>query len=352
MFTASSRQILELLHSGELQIGGANTRAADQNCDTLGSRTHLPILLGFAAIYIIWGSTYLGIRYAVETIPPFFMMGIRHLVAGTLVFAWARTHGAPAPTRKQWRFAVVAGLLLFLGGHGLLAWAEQRVASGLAALLCATLPLWTILVSAWDGSERRLNSKVWAGLGFGFAGVALLIGPDALSQHLNVIGAIAALGSALAWAIGTSYSRRAALPESKILSAAMQMIAGGSTLMIAGAIAGETGSIHLSTLTAKSVLALAYLIVFGSIIAFTVYTWLVSVSNPTMLSTYAYVNPVVAVFLGWMFAGETITPRTIAATMVILGGVLLVTRAKSQPRVDRRPVQSIASDEMCEAAGD
>jgi drug/metabolite transporter (DMT)-like permease len=352
MLSENPQQVLQLLRSGNaLEIGGQVERDRGGGTSS-SSKTTLAVVLGFAAIYLIWGSTYLGIRYAVETIPPLLMMGVRHTVAGVLVYIWARRRGATAPTRKQWGYATVAGLLLFLGGHGTLAWAEQRVASGLAALLCATLPLWTVLISRVDGSERKLGGKAWAGLGLGFAGVALLIGPDALAQHLNLLAAGVVLSSALLWAIGTSYSRRVALPESKVLSAAMQMICGGSILLVAGAIAGETGRIHAANITVRSVLALGYLIIFGSVIAFTVYTWLVSVSSPSMLSTYAYVNPVVAVFLGWSLAGEGLGVRTIAATAIILAGVGLVTRARGSAPAKAQAVVRLGRDELCEAAGD
>jgi len=323
MVVDQSAQILALIRSGEVtEIGGAITADAQPARAKLPSRTQL--VLGFAAIYLIWGSTYLGIRYAVETIPPLLMMGIRHFTAGLLVFAWARSRGAPIPQIKQWWWALIASALLFLGGHGVLAWAEQKIPSGLAALLCASLPLWTVLLARLDATEGKLGIKPWAGIVLGFGGVALLIGPDALNQHLNWLAAAGALSSALLWALGTSYTRQANLPASKILSAAMQMICGGALLLIASLLSGEGARIHLHDLTVRSLLSLAYLIVFGSIVAFTVYTWLVSVSSPSMLSTYAYVNPVIAVLLGWALAHETLGLRMIVATMVIVAGVFLV----------------------------
>jgi drug/metabolite transporter (DMT)-like permease len=296
-------------------------------------RTRLPLQLGlgFAAIYLIWGSTYLGIRYAVETIPPLFMMATRHFIAGVLVFAWARARGVPAPSRRQWAGAAVAAALLFLGGHGVLAWGEQKVPSGLAALLCATLPLWTVLLARLDGSEPRLGWKACAGTFLGFAGVALLIGPDAFSQRLEWTAAVAVLSSALFWAVGTSYTRRALLPSSKMLSAAMQMICGGLWLLVVGLLLGEASRIQVHQLTARSLLSLGYLIVFGSIVAFTVYTWLVSASSPSMLATYAYVNPVIAVVLGWALAGEALNLRIGLATLVIVCGVILVSTRSRQP---------------------
>lgn len=320
-------QILALLRSGyKVEIGGVAAPSAKAEHPALPSRT--AVALGFAAIYLIWGSTYLGIRYAVETIPPLLMMGIRHSVGGALVYAWVRRRGTPAPQLRQWGYATIAGALLFLGGHGTLAWAEEKVPSGLAALLCATLPLWTVLLARVDGTERRLGIRAWGGLLLGFAGVSLLIGPAAVRQHSNLLASGTVLSSALLWAIGTSYSRRAQMPSSPVLSAAMQMMAGGALLLISGTLAGEASRVHAATLTARSVFSLAYLIVFGSTIAFTVYTWLVQVSSPSMLSTYAYVNPVVAVFIGWALAGETLGVRTVAATGIILAGVALVSRKR------------------------
>jgi drug/metabolite transporter (DMT)-like permease len=334
MFVDQKAQILALIRNGQvIEIGGPTLAHSE--------RPRLPstaqLVMGFAAIYLIWGSTYLGIRYAVETIPPFLMMGIRHSVAGVLVFAWARSRGASAPTPKQWLWAAIAGALLFLGGHGVLAWAEQKVPSGLAALLCATLPLWTVLLARVDATERRLGAKAWAGTLLGFGGVALLIGPDALRQRLDLLAAAGVLSSALLWAVGTSYTRRVQLPSSKLVSAAMQMICGGILLLVAGLLSGEAGRTHIHNISARSVFSLAYLIGFGSIVAFTVYTWLVSVSSPSMVSTYAYVNPVIAVFLGWALANEALGVRTLIATVVIVAGVILVsTRRKQAAIVEKR----------------
>jgi len=279
------------------------------------------------------------------------MMGVRHSVAGLLVYTWARRSGVAAPEPRQWRFAVIAGAMLFLGGHGLLAWAEQKVPSGLAALMCATLPLWTVLLARVDGTERSLGFKAWVGVLLGFAGVAVLIGPGALGEHLNLLAAVGAMASALVWVIGTAYTRRVNMPSSKILSAAMQMISGGALLLIVSLFSGEARHFQIASLTVRSVLSLAYLIVFGSIVAFTVYTWLVSVSSPSMVSTYAYVNPVIAVFLGWALAGEALGARTIAATAIIVVGVVLVTTRRKQPVIERNR-RSIPGNEAWEAAGD
>ena len=341
-------KVRAVLHSCPVEIGGAATSPSSV-------RRHparLNVIFGFLAIYLIWGSTYLGIRYAVESIPPLIMMGVRHLLAGVVVFSWTRARGTPAPRLRQWGYALIAGALLFLGGHGTLAWAEQKVPSGSAALLCATLPLWTVLLSRVDGSERKLGPKAWAGLLLGFAGVALLIGPDGLRAHLDLLAAGVVISSALLWAIGTSYSRSVKMSSSTVLSAAMQMMSGGATLLVAGVLTGEAGRVHLSTLTLRSVLALAYLVVFGSIIAFTVYTWLVSVSSPSRVSTYAYVNPVVAVLIGWLVAGEAVGVRTFAATAIILGGVALVSTGREQLAAKERGPQSPNLQRVWEPAGD
>jgi len=249
----------------------------------------------------------------------------------------------------QWAYATVTGALLFLGGHGTIAWAEQRIPSGLTALLCATLPLWTVLLAS--RSEGKLGAKVWTGLLLGFGGVALLIGPDAISsgRRLDLLAAAAALSGSFLWAAGTIYSKRVKLPASSVLSAAMQMVAGGATLLIASLLAGEASALNVAAVTEKSVFALAYLIVFGSIIAFTVFTWLLTVSSSSQVSTFAYVNPVVAVFLGWALADERIGIRTIAATAIILASVALVSR---RGKVQEAPREIKELEEVSEAAGD
>ena len=317
MRTSNAVAIRMALRNGEVMEIGEVSQAKARN-------SRFEVLAGFAAIYLIWGSTYLGIRYAVETIPPLLMMGIRHTTAGLLVYAWARSRGAVAPQLRHWRYAATAGLFLFVAGHGVLAWAEQKSPSGLAALLCATLPLWTVLVARLKGAEQKISGKAWAGLILGFAGVGVLIGPGALRAHgaLSLLGIAAAISSALAWAVGTIYSKSVQMSSSTVLTAAMQMVAGGVLLLVAAFASGET--MHVAAFSLRSLLALAYLIVFGSIIAFTVFTWLLTVASPSRVSTYAYVNPVVAVLLGWVLAGEAVGWNTWVATIVIMAGVALV----------------------------
>jgi drug/metabolite transporter (DMT)-like permease len=354
MFTEQPLQIMAKIRSGEVaEIGGASrtpVRTRDQRGRRIGDHTvpgHPPnhqvavvhVALAFAAIYLIWGSTYLAIRYAVEAIPPLLMMGIRHFTAGTLLYAWVRMRGTPAPLRIHWKAAAVAGAIFFLGGHGTLAWAEQRVPSGLAALLNATLPLWIVLLTMWTGNRRVLTRKVLIGLLLGFAGVGVLIGPAALhgNSGFSLFFALVVLAGALLWAIGTIYTQRVRLPESASLSAAMQMMTGGLSLFAASLVFGER--IHITQVTTRAAASLGYLIVFGSLIAFSAFTWLHKVAPAARISTYAYVNPVVAVFLGWMLAGEFIGARTIAATAIILAGVALVNRGRVEaPKaIEKRP---------------
>ena len=305
-------------------------RSIPVKADTKSSRTPkvstATLIAAFVSICVIWGSTYLAIRYAVETIPPLLMMGIRHLSAGSLLYAWARMRGTAPPLRVHWKGAAVIGAVLFLGSHGSLAWAEQRVPSGLAALLSATLPLWIVLMTRMTARGSRLKGFVIAGLVLGFVGVAILMGPAAFHSNssLRMLPALAVLFGAACWAAGTIYSQRAALPSSSLLSSAMQMMCGGAVLMLVASLAGETSRMHLSAMSMRSALSLGYLIVFGSIIAFTAFTWLHKHVSATRNSTFAYVNPLVAVLLGWALAGENVGTRTILAMITILASVALV----------------------------
>jgi drug/metabolite transporter (DMT)-like permease len=329
------QEIRALLRSGEpIEIGGRSksSLASTRTPSTTG------LVAAFAAVYLIWGSTYLAIRYAVETVPPLLMMGIRHLTAGTLLYTWARWRGTPAPRLREWFYPAVIGTLLFLGGHGSLAWAEQRVPSGIAALLVATLPMWIVVLARMWGTERHLGRSSLAGLVLGFIGVLVLFGPDALRHNgeLNLVGAAAVLFGTFVWAAGTIWMRNVKMPESPLLSSSMQMLAGGASLVITATIAGETRGFHFSNVSAISWLSLAYLIVFGSIIAFTAYTWLHMVAPPSRVATYAYVNPVVAVLLGWALASETTGVFTWIAMLVILAGVALVNASHKE---EHRPAQ-------------
>ena len=285
-----------------------------------------------AAVYLIWGSTYLAIRFAIETIPPFLMSGTRFIVAGGTMYAVLRLSGAERPTARQWLGAVLVGALLLLGGNGGVVWAEQHVPSGLAALLIATEPLWVVLVDwARPGGARPTRAE-GLGLMVGFAGAALLISPAELiggRYEVDPVGAAVLILASVSWAIGSVCSRYMPAPASPILGTAMKLIAGGLLLAALGVASGETGRLDLSAVSTKSVAALLYLTVFGAIVAFTAYIWLLKNTSLAMASTYAYVNPAVAVFLGWLIADEPVTPRTVLAATVIVGGVLIITTSRA-----------------------
>jgi drug/metabolite transporter (DMT)-like permease len=301
------------------------------------------LVIAFAAIYVVWGSTYLAILFAIETLPPFLMASARFLIAGALVYAWARLHGRAArPTREQWRATAVVGVLLLLGGNGLVVWAETRVPSGVTALLIGMLPCWMVLFDWLRPRGVRPGPQIVLGLVLGLAGLVWLIGPDSLmgGGRVDLLGALALLVAEVSWAAGSIYSRHAPLPPAPFLSTAMQMLAGGVALLIASIALGEPWHMDPFGFSLRSILAWVYLIVFGSIVAYSAYVWLVRVSTPARVSTYAYVNPVIAVFLGWLLADEALTARMLIAAAVIVGGVVLITLAPARaarPAVSAEP---------------
>jgi drug/metabolite transporter (DMT)-like permease len=293
------------------------------------------LVAAFAAVYVLWGSTYLAIRFGVETIPPFLMAGTRHLAAGLLLFAWTRWSGEPRPDARHWRTGFFVGGLMLLGGNGLVTWAERRVPSGLAALIVASVPLWMTLL---DGLHKRVRPPlpVAGGILVGLAGLVVLVAPGhfAGNGRVDLLGAGALLLAALCWASGSLYSRHARLPKSVLTSTAIQMIGGGTLLWLVGLAGGEGSRLHLAAVSPRSLLSLAYLIVFGSLVGFSAYVWLLRATTPARVSTYAYVNPLVAVLLGWLFAGEAVTPRIVLATIAIVGSVALIIRfggARARP---------------------
>lgn len=294
----------------------------------------LHVALAMGAVYIIWGSTYLAIRFAIETIPPFLMAGARYVTAGILLYAWSRLRGAPRPTAAQWRSAVLIGAFLLLVGNGGVVWAEQRLSSGLAALLISTEPLWIVLLVWMRSRKERPNRQTVAGLVLGVIGLILLVKPSP-TGGVDLIGAGAILIASLSWAWGSLYGQRADLPESPLLATAMQMLGGGALQLGTAVLLGEPARFSLAAVSTKSVVSLAYLVVFGAIIAFTAYSWLLRVAPPVLVSTYAYVNPVVAVFLGWAFASEPLTAGTLGAAGVILTGVALITLAQGRRAAKR-----------------
>jgi len=295
------------------------------------------IVLAFAAVYLIWGSTYLAIRFAVETLPPFLMGGVRYGSAGILMYAWLRARGAPKPTATQWRAAAVVGAFMLLGGNGLVNWSEQYVPSGMAALIVGTVPIWFVTF-AWLGPDREApNAPEIAGIVFGLAGVGLLmsgslddVGIDGASARQVLWGIGALTLATISWAFGSLYSRRAPLVRPTILSTAMMMVTGGGLLFAAGVVLGEPGEFDLEAVSARSLASLAYLIVFGSIIAFSCFVWLFQVVRPALAGTYAYVNPIVAVLLGWAFAGEAITREMAFGAILIVGAVVIAERGRAK----------------------
>jgi drug/metabolite transporter (DMT)-like permease len=289
------------------------------------------VLLAFGATYFVWGSTFLAIRFAVQTLPPLLTMGTRHLTAGGLLFAWLRVRGHVRPEWRLWRPAFYAGACCFLGCHGLLAWAEMRIDSGLAALLSSTLPIWMVLLAPLYGQESELNPRVLMGIALGFAGVGVLIPMDFRGHQAEGLRALAVVAAEMLWAVGAIYSRGVKSKTPPTTFAAMQMVCGGVLLWVVGLALGEGGRLHPENFTTQSLLSLAFLIVFGSLVAFTAYTWLLQVSSPAIVSTHSYVNPLVAVALGWAFAGESVTWRTAFGTAVILASVALLGVRKARP---------------------
>jgi drug/metabolite transporter (DMT)-like permease len=288
------------------------------------------MFVAFAIVYVVWGSTYLAILFAIETLPPFLMAAARFFVAGAALYAWARLFGgATRPSAAQWRATVIVGLLLLLGGNGLVVWAEQRVPSGIAALVIGITPCFMVLLDWLRPNGVRPTLRVVAGLTLGLAGLVWLVGPDAVmgGGRVDFLGAVALVLASLTWAIGSIYSRHAPMP-SPFLSSGMQMLAGGAALLLLGLGVGELGAFDASAVSLRSVFGWIYLIVFGSIVGFSAYIWLLRVSTPARVSTYAYVNPVVAVFLGWLLADELLTLRTMIAAAVIVSGVVLITLAR------------------------
>ncbi len=280
----------------------------------------LRVLLAFAAIFIVWGSTYLAIRYAVAEIPPLLTAGVRHLTAGCVLYAWARAKGYRASAR-EWGHSAVVGVLFFLVGHGTLHWAEQSVPSGLAALLVATEPLWIALLLAALGISR-LGVRTLVGALLGLAGVWALVGADVTSGSALSLGAVAILVGAASWGAGVVYAQRAAMPQNPTLRTATTLLCGAAFLLVASLVAGEYHEVAAPSWLALG--SLAYLIVFGSIVAFTAYYWLLDRYSATLVSTHTYVNPAVAVLLGWAFGGEEVSTTLVLGLVLIAGSIALV----------------------------
>ena len=306
---------------------------------TESSRKLLIFVAAFAAVYIFWGSTYLAIKYAMETLPPFLMAGSRFAFAGSILFLWARlSKDYETPKLEHWRTSFIVGTLLLLGGNGGVVLAQHYIPSSLAALLVATEPLWIVILSWLWLNGGRPNWRVVLGLLLGFAGVWMLIsgrasnGVDA-GGYGQWIGIGAVIVGALSWATGSIYGLRGATPKSSLLAAGMQMMSGSISLLLVGLVRGEWSTFDPSAVSSASLFGLAYLVVFGSLVGFTAYSWLLKNARPSMVATYAYVNPVIAVLLGWLIAGESMTGQMLFGAGVVVGSVVLITSQNSEETV-------------------
>jgi drug/metabolite transporter (DMT)-like permease len=281
--------------------------------------------LALLAVYIIWGSTYLAIRVAIRTVPPFLAAGGRWCIAGTVMLAFGFRTGErpPWPSARQWASAAVIGTALCLGGNGLVSVAEKRISSGMAALLVATVPLFAALFD-FVRNRARMPLAVIGGLALGFAGTAVLVRPQHGAGAVDTVGALTVLGASAAWAAGSLYARHAPLPERPAVSTGMEMLCGGIALMIASAAGGDFGKFHPGAVSVRSWLAIAYLIVFGSLVAFSAYVWLLRNVRTSIATTYAYVNPLVAVLLGWLILNERVTFSVFIGGSIIIVAVAII----------------------------
>jgi drug/metabolite transporter (DMT)-like permease len=290
------------------------------------------LILAFAVIYLVWGSTYLGIRVAVETMPPFLMAGTRFALAGIFLFVFLKLRGATWPTLVQWKHQAVVGIFLLLGGNALVSWSEQRTPSGITSLILGTSPLFMVLLDWIRPGGKRPTFGLILGVAVGIAGVALLLGPDAIPPGYRppTIDLIALFGASLSWWIGSLYSKHVSTKTPLLMASAMQMVCGSVSMVLAGVLLGEGRGFHLATVSPLSWVAFSYLVVVGSVVAFPVYVWLLEHSTPALVSTYAYVNPVVAVILGWAILGEPMNLRIVLAAAVIIGAVAIITVGRAR----------------------
>ena len=288
------------------------------------------IVLAFGCVYLIWGSTYLAIRYAVETLPPFGMAGIRFLVAGAGLFGWLAARGETARiTLRHWKGTAILGALFFLGGNGGVCWAETRVPSGITALVIACVPLWIVAFDWLRPGGSKPSRRVLVGAALGIVGVGLLVSPAAAHERVDPVGALVLLLAGGSWALGTTASRHMPRPGNHLVSTAMQMIGGGVALLLVSALTGELTRSSFDHVSAASLAGLLYLVFFGSLLGFTAYNWLLQVVPPATAGTYAFVNPGIAVLLGWAIAGEPITGRILlAGSLIVIAVALIVTRRR------------------------
>jgi len=308
------------------------------------------VLLAFAIIYFVWGSTFLAIRIGVREVPPFLLAGMRFVIAGFVLFAWMRAKGTAFPTGREWRSVGLLAVLFFVLDYGLVFWAEVRVPSGITAVMMAMIPAFMALSEILVLRTQRLTLRLGIALMVGIGGVAVLVSRTASfgDAPINTFGAVALLVASISWAVGSALTRKLQLPSNKAMSSGAQMLVGGVLLTLTAASLGELRGFHIQAVSGRAWIALAYLIVAGSIVAFTAYVWLIHHESPTKVGTYAYVNPVVAVVLGYLFAGEALNFRTIAGTTLILVSVVVITttpktQSGSLPQTTQ-PVRAVSSD--------
>jgi drug/metabolite transporter (DMT)-like permease len=318
-----------------------------------GSPSPVRVVLAFAALYFLWGATYLAMKIGIETIPPFLLAGARHAIAGVGLFVWLRMQEKEPLTRQHWLGAAAIGALMLFGGNGGVAWSVQYVPSGIAAVIIALMPLWLVLLDWLRPGGSKPGWPVWIGLALGLAGIVLLVGPERLagSDRVDPLGAGVLILASISWAIGSLLSRHLVLPKALLMGVALQSICGGALLFVAAWPTGEWARFAPQAVSARSLWALAFLVVCGSILGLTSYLWLLRVTTAARVSTYAYVNPAVALGLGWLLGGETVTARALLATAVILTAVVLIVSAREQKAMPETvpEIDGEASDLGCVA---
>ncbi|MGE5053045.1 MAG: EamA family transporter [Acidobacteriota bacterium] len=308
------------------------------------------VLLAFAIIYFVWGSTFLAIRVGVREVPPFMLAAMRFLVAGAVLCAGMRIKGTPSPSAREWGAAAFLAVLIFVFDYGLLFWAERRVPSGIAAVMMATIPVFMALSEIFIMKTQRLTARLATALLVGVAGVAVLVSHSVTlgDTPIDTVGACALIAASISWSVASALTRKLPLPAEKAMSSGAQMLAGGVLLTVTAAMLGEFRGFHAQAVSLKAWLALAYLIVAGSIIGFTAYVWLIHHESPTKVGTYAYVNPVVAVIVGYVFGGEALGLRTVLGTLLVLVSVVVITTAKKVREAGTQAFRPEAASEPCE----
>ena len=308
------------------------------------------VLLAFAIIYFVWGSTFLAIRVGVREVPPFLLAGMRFLVAGAVLYAGMRLKGTPSPAAREWGAAAFLAVLIFVFDYGLLFWAERRVPSGIAAVMMATIPVFMALSEIFIMKTQRLTARLGTALLVGVAGVTVLVSHSVTlgDTPIDTLGACALIAASVSWSVASALTRKLPLPREKAMSSGAQMLAGGVLLTLTAAMLGEFRGFHAQAVSLKAWLALAYLIVAGSIIGFTAYVWLIHHESPTKVGTYAYVNPVVAVIVGYIFGGEALGLRTVVGTLLVLVSVVVITTAKTVREAGNQAFQPEAASELSE----